>query len=364
MMSKEFKALNLCREKIVDSIKQYLDLYFDEYTVGTLQEKGGTRRRISLDTPRGAFSIDFHFNSNGTTTIEDFGGPETFMEMKKNMAYFIKESCMINSSTNDTWFVVKNIDKENFDLIIELLIESDYFKCNIKNAQDTKTNVTLYKLKGIYDEELTITYYHTGTVQIQGKPLLLFNEAISMFSELLEIDEIPRCYNKLYKLNIDKDAVREKFKLYMPNSYNKFSPKLSRCLHQAVYYSLVDGDMFDYSSIPLTAFRALEGHIKYSLKEIGEITSKDRRISSFYKKNDLKVFELKDEIRSKINNKHKSNALEEAYNKYCDLRHILSHWDDLQEENECDTTTMIDNIDVARTYILDTIRVIDSYYIL
>lgn len=363
-MAKEFNALNLRRESIIDCIKKYLDLYFDEYEVEDFLEKGLTRRRVCLHIPKGKFNIDFHFNSNGTTTIEDFGGDPSFIEIKKNIAYFIKENCIISSSNNDTWFVIKNINKEDFDSIMELLNDSEYFKASIINGEVQKNNSIVYKLRGRYDEYLTITYYSTSTVQIQGKPLLLFNEAIAMFTELLEIDDIPKCYNKLYKLNVDKDAVREQFKLYMPNSHDKFSTKLSRCIHQAIYYILVDGDMFDYSAIPLTAFRAVEGHIKYSLKQIGEITNRDKKICSFYRKNNSGTFELKDEFKARINNEYKSNLLGKAYNKYCELRHALSHWDDLNEENDIDTTKMIDNIDVARTYIKDTLEIIDSYYIL
>lgn len=36
-----------------------------------------------------------------------------------------------------------------------------------------------------------------------------------MFSEFLELDEIPKCYNELYKLDIDNDAVRERFIIYI-----------------------------------------------------------------------------------------------------------------------------------------------------
>lgn len=363
-MSKEFNSLNLNREKIIDCINKYLDLYFDEYIVRDFEDKGGTRRRLPLEIPPGSFSIDFHFNSNGTTTIEDFGGKAEFIEFKKRIANFIKQNCIINTSNNDTWFVVKNIDQEDFYSIIELLNDSQHFKNTIIDGEKQKNNSILYKLKGVYNEDLTITYYNSSTVQIQGRPLLLFNEAISMFSELLEVDDIPKCYNKLYKLDIDKNAVREQFRLYMPNSYNKLSPRLSKCLHQAIYYSLVEADMFEYSAIPLTAFRALEGHIKYSLKEVGEITNKHKKISSFYIKNNSDIFELKDTIKEKINNEHKISLLEKAYNFYCDLRHMLSHWDDLEDDTDIDTTTMIDNMGTARTYIMNTLEIIDSYYIL
>ncbi|MBO3395850.1 type II toxin-antitoxin system RnlA family toxin [Clostridium perfringens] len=366
-MSKEFKGLNLCREKIKESIERYLSIYFDEFTVSDMEEKGGSRKRFNIKISKGDFYIDFHFNSKGTTTIDDFGGAPEFVEIKKGIASFVKENCSINCSCNDSWFVVNDVDKENFELILEMLVESEYHLGDSIDYKKENEKGVICKLKGIYNDEVTITYYNTKKVVIQGKVLLLFNEAIAAFSELLELEDIPKCFNSLYKLNIDKDAVREKVKVLMQNSYDKFSNKLNKCIHQAVYYLFIDGDMFEYSAIPLTAFRALEGHIKYALKEFGIYTDKENKIfiGSHYKINkSTEKYELKCEVAAIINNESKVNNLEKAFNTYHDLRHIYSHWDDLLEGSNVDETAFIDNIGTAKTYIIDTLDIIDSYYTL
>lgn len=365
-MSKEFRMLNLNREKIKENINAYLNLYFKEYEFSDFIEKGPQRRRIEIKADNNEFYIDFHFNANGTTTIDDFGGK--CEEIKKQLAYYIKSKCTIGAATNDSWFVVKNIEEEDLIAIIEILKESDYYKPNYNIVIENKGDNKVYRLKGKYDENLVITYYSTKTVQVQGKQLLLFNEAITILGELIEVDDIPEKYNNLYQLNINKDAVRERCKLYMCNSYDIITGKFKRCIHQAVYYLFIDADMFDYSAIPLTAFRALEGHIKYVLKDFKIITTKENRVGSFFYKWNKK-FILKDEIKNKIiDNSNLSNVekrisnIEDAYNKYYNLRHILSHWDDLWLENDEDTTEMIDDIGTARTYIEDTLKIIDSYY--
>lgn len=359
-MSKEYKALSLNRDKLIKSIESFLSLSFDEYLVGELKIIDTTRRRVNIEAGNRAFYMDFHFNNDGTTTIEDFGG--TNADIKPSIAYFIKSNCSINSSQKDTWFVVKNIEKDDFESIVDLLKSSEYYKEGHTFTPEGKGSSVLCRLKGKYNEDLVITRFNTGTVQIQGKPLLLFNEAISMLSELLEIDEIPKCYNKLYKIEIDKDAVREKCELYMQNSYHKINGKLKKCIHQAVYYLLIDGQMFEYSAIPLTAFRALEGHIKYVLKEFEFITTKQKSIGSFYRSIDENTYVLKNKVKEKINDDDKCKNLEKAYDKYHFVRNSLSHWDDLMLENEEDTTDMIENIEVARTYIADTLSIIDEYY--
>ena len=225
---------------------------------------------------------------------------------------------------------------------------------------ENKDNNTICRLKGKYNESLNITYYKTKTVQVQGKTLMLFNEAVEAFTELLELDDIPKSYNRFYKIEVDKDAVREQCMIYMPNSYDKINEKLKRCLHQAVYYSLIDGKMFDYSAIPLTAFRALEGHIKYALKDAGIFTTAKIVIGNyFHKEGDL--YKINKNIIDKFKNQSQIDNLENAYNEYHKHRHVFSHWDDL-DEGDSDTTFMIDNIDVARSYIREAIQIIDSYY--
>ena len=340
-MSKEYRALNLNRDILIESIKDYLNLYFSNFSVGDLKELGGTRRRTQIEADNKSFYMDFHFNGNGTTTIDDFGGSNE--DIKKNLAYYLKEKCSVNSISDNTWFVIRNIEEESFEAIIELLQDSPCYKSGYKIIIERNDNNTIYRLKGKYDEALNITYYKTKTVQVQGRTLMLFNEAVQMFSELLELDDIPRTYNKFYKVQVDKDAVREKCKLYMPNSYTKISGKLKNCIHQAMYYSLIDGEMFDYSAIPLTAYRALEGHIKYQLKGVGVFTTKDKSIGNFFHK-EGKVYKMNRSTAEKFDTQSKINNLECAYNEYHKRSHTFSHLDELNE-GHYDSTSMIDNID-------------------
>ena len=125
-MSKDYNSLNLNRESLLDNIENYLSFNFTKCSVGELKEKGATRRRTEIVADDKSLYLDFHFNSNGTTTIEDFGGRNE--DIKKDIARYLKENCSISSGKEDTWFVVKNIEKEDFESIIELLKESPCYK--------------------------------------------------------------------------------------------------------------------------------------------------------------------------------------------------------------------------------------------
>ena len=107
-MSKDFNGLYLNREILIASIKKYLSMYFEDVSVGDLINKGATRRRTEIKADDKSFLVDFHFNGDGTTTIEDFGGSNT--DIKRNLAYYLKDTCSINDGKKDSWFVVKNIN--------------------------------------------------------------------------------------------------------------------------------------------------------------------------------------------------------------------------------------------------------------
>ncbi len=97
---------------------------------------------------------------------------------------------------------------------------------------------------------------------MQGKPKLLFSKIIGYVTELIDVEEIPKIFNSTYNLNIDKDEVRSEFQFYMPNSYDKLSPKMARSLHQAVYNLKIKGDMFEGTYLAQPAVRVIEAQLK------------------------------------------------------------------------------------------------------
>ena len=62
-------------------------------------------------------------------------------------------------------------------------------------------------------------------ILVQGKPQTLFSSIVTYVTELVDIEEIPKIFNQTYKLNIDKDNVKNEFRYYLPNSYNKFNQR-------------------------------------------------------------------------------------------------------------------------------------------
>ncbi|MBP0726758.1 type II toxin-antitoxin system RnlA family toxin [Bacillus sp. RG28] len=351
---------NLKREKISDSIRKFYSLKEVPCEISDINELGGTRRRIHINEKDGIrFFIDFHFLKNGTTSIDKSSGG--ISEVKNQISEFIivDPECVLGDVTSGSkYFIAKNIEHEDFEGIMEILCESEY--CKGKNPPQKNITFELYKFTGHYNEPLTIHYYlTTKKILIQGRPLLLFTEAMSLIAELIELDEIPRFFNENYKIDILKSDVEQQFDYYFPYSHDKHPAKLKKVLHQAVYNLQIQGEMFVYSYLVFPALKALEGHLKYSLYNYN-ITLDDNRFNMFKYDESGRRYYLKTTYHSNVGDPSKIAYFEKGYNFYNKHRHSLVHWAD--PSSPIDDTREIENIGEARTLIIDTFNIIDEYY--
>ncbi len=70
-MSRE-KMLN--RELIVPTIKKYCSENYKQFTVSDLLHIDGQRHRVEIEADGLCFFVDFHFRSNGSTSIDISSG--------------------------------------------------------------------------------------------------------------------------------------------------------------------------------------------------------------------------------------------------------------------------------------------------
>lgn len=351
------KDLNLRREKIIDSIVKFANLRFLNWKISPEFKKlGGTRNRVDIIAEEKAFYMDFHFLTKGSTSIDLSGGSEK--ELRVEIADFVinDEECLIvDVDSKNKWFVASGIEHNDIKAIIEMLQESDccdksFFECQ---------GESLWRLKGIYQEKLTITYYpSTKKVLLQGRPLLLLAEAMILITTLVDTDEIPTIFNDYYNVQINKEDIMEQYKIRMPNSHSKHTSNLQKVLLQAVYNYNLEGEMFDYGYLAFPALKALEGHLKTVISRDNSI-SLNNRFDIFNNKGNY--WELKPDYKAQIASEKTIEHIEKGYTFFHNRRHSLFHWDDPTQP--VDTTTMISNIQIAKGLIIDTLNIIDSYYV-
>lgn len=354
-----FKKLNLQRGNIIDSIKTYGQINnFDSFIVpDKFEEKGPTRRRLELKINNKSVIVDFHFNSNGDTTIDLTPGGKT--ELKQEIAeHILKDNkCTLGSPDGATWFVVNSVDTEVVKDLTEYLKECAESCSVIKEEIESG----IYQYEGPYKEKLTITHYSTNKLVVQGKPLLLFYEVIAVINELVDEDQIIGSFNEYYKVNIPKDAVETQMEVHLPNSYTVLTPKLKKSVKQAVYNLQIDGDMYDYTYLAFPALRALEGHLKNVVSKHG-LQLQDGKFHFFDKDKSSGQFTMKNTCKQTVNCVKTVDYIERTYQHIHDRRHKYFHWE--ESVNGQDQTMVIENIGTARSVIVDAIRLINDYYIL
>ena len=244
--------------------------------------------------------------------------------------------------------------------IIEIVIE-EIGKDNIFIEEKDMAHGKSVCLKCKNKDKVVVRHYgKNNTVVMQGKPKLLFSKIIGYVTELIDVEEIPKIFNSTYNLNIDKDEVRSEFQFYMPNSYDKLSPKMARSLHQAVYNLKIKGDMFEGTYLAQPAVRVIEAQLKIALIEC-DIIPNARYIKD-------KTFDMceKDGTKYKLKPDRYGNAKQDQvkyigniYTFYHNNRHALEHWDD--PTSPLDTTKILD-VQEAHDLIKRALKLIDKYY--
>jgi viroplasmin and RNaseH domain-containing protein len=261
----------------------------------------------------------------------------------------------------DFWFTVEGISEDDFKAIVELTVEEIGTEKIVEEDRDIAYGKSVSLTQTEKKDKVVINHYgKNNKLVMQGKPGQIFSIVVGYVTELVDVEEIPQIFNNTYNLTIDKDEVCSEFQFYLPNSYNKLPPKISRTLHQAVYNLKLDGDMFDGTFLAQPVVRVLEAHLKMILKE--------NNIISDYKYIKDNGFDMFDKIGAKYKLKpdRYGSAKEEhikyignIYTFYHNNRHPLSHWDD--PTGIIDTTKLLD-AHGAHDLIKRTLSIIDEYY--
>lgn len=260
----------------------------------------------------------------------------------------------------DFWFTVEGIHEDDFKAIVELTVEEIGAEKIVEEDRDIAYGKAVVLTQTEKKDRVVINHYgKNNKLVMQGKPGQIFSIVVGHVTELVDVEEIPQIFNNTYNLTIDKDEVCSEFQFYLPNSYDKLPPKISRTLHQAVYNLKLNGDMFDGTFLAQPVVRVLEAHLKMVLKE--------NNIISDYRYIKDNGFDMFDKIGAKYKLKpdHYGSAKEEhikyignIYTFYHNNRHPLSHWDD---PTGMDTTKLLD-VHGAHDLIKRTLSIIDEYY--
>lgn len=353
----------------VDNIESTINDYFGERYFNhkvTVNEKKTKSNNVVYDVvfDERALFMSVFINNKGKVTLKVKEGKE--QEEKALLATYIKESpkCNFSGDTKNKSITFKNIDFNDFNDVIDIIKYEEWCtSCN--KAEDNEIKVA-YKAVGRYRDILTINFYKTkNKVMIQGLPLEVFNYTTSFFNELLDIDEVVNTMNEACDNKIQVNSIEQKYINLMPNSHDKHNDKLKKSLIKSVYNLEVNCQDLTCTDLIFEPLRALEGHIIITLsKDCGVVKPFINNLSMFTydEENDIVNFRKntdEDKVREKNN---KVDYYKKAYKHIVKYRHRYFHWN-WNEELEQDLTLHVDDVEVAKGIILDTLKLIDEYYI-
>ena len=391
-MGKGYKNLRLNREEIIDSVKSFFASKSElEAKVADIFEeinsKNGQNRCI-VDTNQGEFFLDVFFKKDGKTTLMSDGGDSKFLTLKEELCDYIVENCKNNenqASSQVPWFTAKNLINEDVETVISLIEDSEY--CKEKLSHSNSNGYPAWKFRGVQGESLTITYYNknndgNGKLLLQGKPELLFLESIEILTQLFDTDEIETKFNDsgFFESHIDKSIIQNDILSIMPNAFDKLpSDQLKKTVKQALIFKNFKSNFEDYTVYTFPAYRALEGHLRWLLSELGidfatKLNSKDKPMTTAFYMFDSemdaheKEYVLQSSYHQNVIDKYQAQKdtflvyIGNVYQILSDERNSYFHWKKFEPGLSLDETALIEDEVTARNIIVKCLTKIEEYY--
>lgn len=359
----KYGQLNLFRDQIETTVVAFFSSKEKEYDCDELKHISGTRNRLEFIYDGNNHKIDFHFNKDGSTTIDLT--PGGINAIKEELAEFIANSPICQnkeiSALDKPWFVFEKVKYEDFKVVLDLIRAIEGVTGDPEKLVSGGKQWVLYSSTG---EKVTISYFEKNEkAMVQGKPLKLFTETYTYLITLINAEEIPKIMNQHLNIapDITKESVESELILYFPDSFDKLASKIKRLSYQAIMNLKVTNEMFDYAFLAYPALRLLEGHLKYVMRDKNIILEGGKFSMFTCTETGVKKYILQTEFEGHFTPNQKINV-ERAYNFFKNNRHSLFHWGDIDGPLGNDRTRMVERVDEARGYIVDVFNIVNSYY--
>ncbi|MFB8376964.1 type II toxin-antitoxin system RnlA family toxin [Paenibacillus taichungensis] len=320
-MSNFLKDLNLDRTKIKEQILDYCKETFTTYSVSDIEHQNNTLHRCTIIGDDKSIEVDFYYKGNGTTTIRPIGGnPDDSFKI----GLYIKTNlCHIDVPGSS--YSIPNVDYDSLSLLIEYL---NVLPGVSKIYEDETDTYTLFKFKSDRGDKLALKYYKNKRLQIQGKPLYLYQEVTCFLAEFYPFEDIVIAQSEFFSVSITKDELQDAFESMLPNAKDFLGERLKAVLAPALAYKQIDIILPDYSGFVFPVLRALEGYIKLLFQGKNINIKKRNGFDKHTFFHDGKHF-LQQTTKDEINCNFTCGAIERAYNYFQQHRNGLFHADSI-----------------------------------
>lgn len=374
-----YTNLKIDRTKIVSSVYEKCIIEgYENYVIGSLENKDGTRYRLSIEVEGKKFYLDFFFNKTYRTTIQTGQGcnndlqelfakhlfedktlySDDYVEVNKEYEQLLG----IDKKANDT-IVYKKLEADTFDKLLAILEDEECY--NRREKVRDEESVSIYKVFDNANNEVTITHFSSSyghTIMVQGRPKMLFAVCVADIAELIGREENIEALNMFYGTNTTLEEIEKEYEEMFVNSKAYINSKLKKCICQALQNRRDLGEKFDPTYLAAPAERALEGHIRYALA--GLLTGHNINVFDVTARgsnNEPIKYGLQRAHWAYLgNNMHKIELIGNAYTYMSLVRNKLQHWDNPNPFG-VDTTRQLTSNEVDKT-IMDALKLIEEYY--
>lgn len=288
-MANKYSKLCIDKEKITD----WIELWCESNLKGDSRiTKSENANRIQYNIVNGdnTIKIDFIKCANGLLTISPNVGVNIAISTQIAESIYERVANVLKDSPFAKGFSIL-ISKEDFDIVIELIqtLEGVTLKNYSEQFEEGKAKYQLYQFSGPAGDTVTIKMYpNTKRMQIQGKPLWLFNEIVSLVSENgVEMRDVVDAHLKYCNVDMNQKDVFEEMEAVLGSDlFNYLSTSHKAILSTSFILSKIDIDMPEYSGMIQQALRAFEGFAKKVYSKYGLICPPEHQIGMFFTRTD------------------------------------------------------------------------------
>ncbi len=359
------EKLYLYEDRIVPLIIQYCTCI-----------RPGTYYRIIVDTAKELriqfFNKSIPDNGKPGLLIFNFSHGKTTCQIAGNHSYdlhgneildFIKRGAVMQAvDFSNKSVTFNNVEQPDFDGLVSLLDEEK----NITLTPNTpKANVIAsYTITSKYNSSVTITYYTTKTLLLQGSISTLFLKIFIDCKDILpsDVSSLEGSFISLIQLP-KKEWINPNLSHHF-SDLSKFSgTSCEQFISTSITLLNSDICVSDYSSMIHGIFRAIESIIGKKISEVAPYSylpnGKRETLGRDFDNNVTpKVFKS---TFTHFNGKPIKSAIEQAYDHYYKHRHETFHADLLIPSNTIVITSKEIAVDLAKESIRLISRIIDTW---
>lgn len=327
MGNDKYKNLLIDNEKIIPWIRFWCEENLtEEFSISRKKLNGYDRYLVK--TSNEEIMIDFFNKDGGLKTIRHTVGTQREKSEKIAESIYNRVKDVLKNSPFSNGFSIK-MEHGDFEVFISLVNDIDGVAQIRKENVDTegKAKYELYRFRGAERDEVTIKYYlGTSRMQMQGKPLVLFNDMLAILcEEASDKDEVVDAHIQYCNVDLRLEDVDEELRNVLGEGLYKFLNKSLRAtLSTSLILYKVEVTLPDYSAIVFPAYRALEGFLKKVFTQNYLDVDSVRDINEFFDFPTIGVPQMKEEYVD-IVGEDKSDTLTDMYKFYRKNRHPIAH---------------------------------------